>query len=58
MALLAGSVDLVRDQPGLVGEAVASGFGLNPEAEFTQFGLGTSGSRAGTVRVYGPFVEG
>jgi hypothetical protein len=51
-------VDLVRDQPGLAGEAVASGFGLNPEAEFTQFGLGTSGSRAGTVRVYGGFMEG
>jgi hypothetical protein len=57
MALLKGSV-AGQDQPGPAADGLASGFGLNPVAEHAQVGLGTSGSRSGTVRVYGRFMEG
>jgi hypothetical protein len=47
-----------RVQPGLAGHRPASGFWLNSGAGPTQVQVGTSGSRARTVRVYGGFVEG
>ena len=52
-------LDGVRTGPAWPpGTGQTSGFGPNPGAGGAQVGLGTSGSRAGTVRVYGGFMEG